>query len=332
MGTLAGQRSGAVPPRAAAWLVGGSGALWVLGKAMRVSLSRRFGRPVRRGYDAAQVPSDAVDVRIVTETGAILRGWVREPVASRESDLPGPVALVIHGWGASAADMIPLSQPLLDVGLRVLLLDARGHGRSDDVGVATMPTFAEDLRAALGWLRCQPGIDADRIVLVGHSVGAGAALFVAADDHAIAGVVSLSSMAAPREFMAQRLRARLPDPLVWLALRYVEHIIGHRYVEFSPLHTIGRSTAPILLVHGALDHTVAFTDAERLHARVPGRSTLLVLPDADHADVGSIHEGKPSLVRFLHDAGVLPGSTTLPGPTVGRTDTPPGATSRIVAR
>lgn len=248
-----------------------------------------------------------------------LRGWLREPVAARKSGHPGPVALVIHGWGASAADMIPLSQPLLDAGLRVLLLDARAHGRSGDVGVATMPTFAEDLRTALDWLRRQPEIDPDRIVLVGHSVGAGAALFVAADDHAIAGVISISSMAAPREFMAQRLRARLPGPMVRLAMRYVEHIIGHRFVQFSPLYTIGRSTAPVLLVHGALDSTIPLTDAERLHARIPDRSTLLVLPEADHADFGSIQKGKPSLLRFLHDAGILPRGTTCPSPK-GRPD------------
>src|SRR5680860_1050937 len=156
MGTLAGSIPETVPLRAAAWVAGGTGVLWVFARAMRGALTRRFGRPVRRVFEAAQVPSDAADVRIVTEPGAILRGWLREPVAARESGLPGPVALVIHGWGASAADMVPLSQPLLDAGLRVLLLDARGHGRSGDVGVATMPTFAEDLRTALGWRRSPP--------------------------------------------------------------------------------------------------------------------------------------------------------------------------------
>jgi pimeloyl-ACP methyl ester carboxylesterase len=293
-----------------AGFAGGIGVLWLFAKATRAALSRRFGRPVRRVFEAAQVPPDAVDVRIVAEPGVILRGWMREPAAARRSGQPGPVALVIHGWGSSAADMVPVSQPLLDAGLRVLLLDARGHGRSGDVDVASMPSFAEDLRTALGWLRRQPGIDPDRIVLVGHSVGAGAALFVAADDHAIAAVVSVSSMAAPREFMAQRLRASLPDPLVPPALRYVEHIIGHRYVEFSPLSTIGRSAAPVLLIHGALDSTVSISDAERLHERSPDRSTLLVLPDADHADLGSVQEAEPSLLRFLREAGALPGRAT----------------------
>lgn len=310
---MAGSIPETLPLRAAAGVAVGTGVLWVLARAMRGELARRYARPVRRGFDAARVPFDAVDVKITTESGATLQGWLRAPLAAQDSSLPGPVALVIHGWGASAADMVPLSQPLLDAGLRVLLLDARGHGRSDDVGVAAMPTFAEDLRTALGWLRRQPGIDPDRIVLVGHSVGAGAALFVAADDHAIAGVISISSMAAPREFMAERLRARLPGSLVRLAMRYVEHIIGHRFVEFSPLYTIGRSTAPVLLVHGALDSTVSFADAERLHAQSPDRSTLLVLPEAGHADLGSIQEGKTALLRFLREAGIFPGRATACG-------------------
>ncbi len=300
------------PYRAAAWVAGGAGVLWACARAVRRESARRYGRPARREFDAAQVPSNAVDVGVITDSGATLHGWLREPVSCPESEsgLPRPVALVIHGWGASAADMVPLSEPLLEAGLCVLLLDARGHGRSGEVGVATMPTFAEDLRSALHWLRSHPQIDSDRIVLVGHSVGAGAALFVAADDHTIAGVVSISSMAAPRDFMAERMRSRFPSVLVRLALRYVEHVIGHRFIEFSPLDTIGRSTAPILLIHGAQDGTVPLADAQRLHAQSPDRSTLLILPQAGHADFGAIQEATPSLLRFLLEAGVVSGRAT----------------------
>lgn len=107
--------------------------------------------------------------------------------------------------------------------------------------------------------------------------------------------------------MAARLRARFPGLLVRIALKYVERIIGHRYDEFAPLHTIGRSTAPILLVHGLLDEIVPYRDAERLHAQCPERTTLLPLPNANHTDIEAIKEVKPTLLRFLHDVGVTPG-------------------------
>lgn len=302
-------------PHLRLWYLAGLGLLGIGPGMLRGALIRRYGRPARAAAPTDRTLTDAIDVTIPSGGGAVLRGWLREPNVTDEAGEPGPAALVIHGWGASAYDLLPLSEPLVEAGLRVLLLDARGHGRSDDVALASMPTFAADVRTALAWLRERPGIDPDRIVLVGHSVGAGAALFVAADDHAVAAVVSLASMAAPREFMAAQMRGGVPAPLIPLALRYVERVIGHRFTEFSPIHTIGRSVAPILLVHGTDDATVPVTDAQRLHAQVPDRSTLLLLPATDHAGLEAIQENKPALLRFLRDAGVI--DSAAPDPTGG---------------
>lgn len=288
---------------------GAVGVVWMLLAALRRGLTRRYGRPARRPAHAAQVPPDAVDVTIDSPNGSALRGWLRRPPDAAGDDEPRAAALVIHGWGGSSTDLLPLSEPLLAAGLHVLLLDARAHGRSDDVGLCSMPGFAEDIRTALTWLRRQPTIDPTRIILVGHSVGAGACLFVASEDPEIAGVVSLASMAAPREFMADLLSRHLPDPLTGLALRYVEHLIGHRFAEFSPVHTIGRIAAPVLLIHGDLDATVQPGDARRLHALAPGTSTLIMLPDTGHTSLEALQEVQPALRRFLHAAGVLVPST-----------------------
>lgn len=232
-------------------------------------VARHYGRPPRRPTTAR--PADALDVVVPTAGGAIVRGWLLEAPTGdpHRAGTPRAAALVMHGWGGSAADMLPVSEPLLAVGLDVLLLDARGHGRSDDADVVSMPSIAEDIRAALAWLRAQPQVDPARIVLVGHSVGAGACLFVAADDSAVAAVVSLASMADPEAFMAHSLRHRLPGVLTTLALRYVEHAIGHRFTEFAPVYTIGRVHAPVLLLHGRRDSTVPLSDAYRLHALAP---------------------------------------------------------------
>jgi alpha-beta hydrolase superfamily lysophospholipase len=235
----------------------------------------------------------------------VLRGWLIEAMPQPGATGPRGAALIVHGWGGSAADMLPVAEPLLDAGLHVLLLDTRCHGRSDDAGFSSMPTFADDIRDALVWLRRLPQVDPTRIVLVGHSVGAGACLFVAADDPRIAAVVTLASMADPHEFMTDRMRGRLPGPLTALALRYVERVIGHRFAEFSPIHTIGRVRAPILLLHGGRDTTVSISDAHRLHAQAPDHSTLVVLPEADHNSVEELSGARPALLGFLHDAGVL---------------------------
>src|SRR5680860_1629455 len=157
----------------------------------------------------------------------------------------------MHGWGGSALDMAPLAAPLREAGVHTLLLDARAHGRSDDSAITSMPHFAEDVAAGLSWLRAHPLVDPARIVLVGHSVGAGACLLAAHRDPGVAGVVSLSCMAEPRAVMTRLLSgAHLPRAVRWLALRYVEHAIGMRFATFAPLTLLPTLTMPVLLIHG----------------------------------------------------------------------------------
>lgn len=54
--------------------------------------------------------------------------------------------------------------------------DARCHGNSDDAPFTSTPRFAEDNDAGLRWLHTRDGIDGKRIALLGHSVGAAAAI------------------------------------------------------------------------------------------------------------------------------------------------------------
>ncbi len=280
------------------WLIAGTTAgaagLVVADRAAK----RRFGRP-RRRPNRHEVPTGAADVSLTAVDGSTLRGWW----LGSADGATGPAALVIHGWGGSAADMIPVADPLLRLGLHVLLLDARGHGRSDDVAVASMPSFADDVRAGMRWLRTRPEVDPTGVVLVGHSVGAGACLYAASDDPDTAAVIALASMADPRVFMRGQLQRVLPRPLATLALRYVEHTIGRRFEEFVPVATIAGIHAPVLLLHGAQDTTVPVADAYRLHALAPANTTLRVIDDADHFSVEALDRAGPVLAQFL--AGAL---------------------------
>lgn len=211
----------------------------------------------------------------------------------------------MHGWGGSAAEMARLVVPLLAAGMHVLLLDARCHGRSDDDEFASMPRFAEDVESGLAWLRQRDDVDRSRLVLVGHSVGAGACLLVASRDRSVAAVVAIASMAHPGLFMERVLGQRLPGPLTSLALRYVERTIGHRFETFAPVRTIGRIQAPVLLLHGDEDTTVPVADAYELHAHAPGGTELVVVEGADHTSIGAhIDAVTPAVHEFLRAAGV----------------------------
>ena len=184
----------------------------------------------------------------------------------------------------------------------VLLVDARCHGRSDDEDFTSMPRFAEDIAAALSWLRRQPGIAADRLALAGHSVGAAAALLHAAHHHDVRGVVSLSAFAHPREVMRTFMsEKRVPYPVVgWYVMRHVQRIIGTDFDDIAPVNTIAAVRCPVLLVHGRADRVVPVSDAVRILAK--SRRSRLLPVDGDHDLRGVLAVHADSLVEFLRAA------------------------------
>lgn len=269
--------------------------------ALGISGSRhvrgRFGRPwARRGTAALCGVPGALDVGVPGPGNARLRGWF---LTGEAADEQGPAALVMHGCGGSALDMAPLAAPMREAGLRTLLLDARAHGRSDDSAITSMPHFAEDVAAGVRWLRAHPLVDPARIVLVGHSVGAGACLLAAHRDPDVAGVVSLSCMAEPQAVVTRLLSdAKLPRALHRPVLRYVEHAIGMRFATFAPLATLPLLTMPVLLLHGGLDQVVPVDDAHRLAAVAPA-ACLRVLPDVGHADIDGVAAVSDTVREFV---------------------------------
>jgi dipeptidyl aminopeptidase/acylaminoacyl peptidase len=197
--------------------------MWLTGAiALTSALALRRGAHalILRGLRAPRLahqrtPTDvglaAQAVRLPTAQGKTLFAWF-VPVPGQ---VLGPAVVVMHGWGANASLMLPALAPLHAAGFAVLLIDARCHGESDDAPFTTLPRFAEDIEAGLDWLHQHPHIDTRRLAVMGHSVGAGAALLCATRRSDVRAVVSLSSFAHPLEIMRSFLaKARIPYPVL----------------------------------------------------------------------------------------------------------------------
>ncbi len=268
-------------------------------------------RAILRGLRAPRVPhllrtcdlpvasAHVREVALPGPGGRTLFAWLVMPAACAA---PVPAVLAMHGWGGNAEMMWPVVPPLHAAGCAVLLLDARCHGRSDDEVFTSMPRFAEDIAAGLAWLRRQPGIAADRLALLGHSVGAAAALLHASRHAGVRAVVSLSCFAHPCEVMRRYMAGkRVPYPVVgWYVLRHVQRVIGTSFDAIAPLRTIARVPCPVLLVHGMNDTTVPFDDAARLRAASPHAQWLPVAGDHDLRD--SLKPHAQVIINFLAPA------------------------------
>lgn len=257
---------------------------------------------IRRGLAAGRVAEQGEpdglpwrEVSLPTANGKHLFGWFI-PVAET-----APALVVMHGWGGNAAMMLPLAAPLHAAGYGLLLVDARCHGRSDDDSFASLPRFAEDIEAALLWLAAQPEVDSDRLGVVGHSVGAGAALLAASRQPVIRAVVSLAAFAHPAGMMRRWLTAKhIPHwPLGAYILAYVQHTIGYRFDDIAPCRTITQVDCPVLLVHGLEDTTVPVDEARQIHAARRSEAVSLLLIPGSHDDYGDIGKQLDALQLFL---------------------------------
>lgn len=263
---------------------------WLLLRVYRIPPTPTNPTPAELGLLAEDVACTAVD-------GTTLRGWFLA------AGPRAPAVVVLHGWGSAASDLLRAAPGLLAAGLSVLLIDVRGHGRSDRVDFMSMPRFAEDLEAAIAWLRARPGVDPDRIGLVGHSVGAGACLLAASRDPRVGAVVAIAAMAHPAELIRSSRGLRpAPTLLASRVLSTIEDTIGHRFDAFAPINTIRRVAAPVVVLHGDDDTTVPPRDAARLVDAAGGTARLRLVPEAGHRAVAPFLPLVPELATFLRQA------------------------------
>ena len=133
------------------------------------------------------LPYEEEEVRIHNEdSGLILAGTLTIP--SREA--PYAAVVLISGSGGQNRDsevfghklFLVLSDYLTKQGIAVLRFDDRGIGGSDgDFSAATTLDFADDVAAAVSYLRTRPDIEGIPVGLYGHSEGGLIATIVASD-------------------------------------------------------------------------------------------------------------------------------------------------------
>lgn len=268
--------------------------------AHRVILSGLRAPRVLHTTTPADFGLEARTVRILGRSGKTLFAWFIPAAGNAEA----PAVLVMHGWGSNASMMLPVAGPMHAAGYSVLLMDARCHGESDDEEFTSLPRFSEDIEAGLAWLKQQPGLGSSPLAVVGHSVGAGAALLSASRRDDLCAVVSISAFAHPREVMRNYLAAyRIPYTVVgWYVLRHVQNVIGTRFENIAPINTVVHARCLVLLVHGTEDETVPFNDARRIHAAAPAGVAQCVAIPGGHDLSQSLPDHGGQVMHFLNQA------------------------------
>jgi pimeloyl-ACP methyl ester carboxylesterase len=188
-----------------------------------------------------------------------------------------------------------LAGAIAKAGYMVVRYDKRGYGQSGGRSESsTLADQAEDVRSVVRWLNERKDVDAKRIAVVGHSEGAWVAMLAATRERRIAAVVSLAGAGTTGAelVLAQQQKALEQSSLtpqdraarVALQKQINSAVLSGKGWEgvppnvrkeadtpwmqsvllFDPAKTLEDVRQPILFVHGAIDHEVEASNAERL--------------------------------------------------------------------
>ncbi len=210
--------------------------------------------------------------------------------------------ILVHGWGGNAQMMLPLALPFHEAGMNVLLYDARNHGKSDGDTFSSLPRFAEDLSSVIAWTTQRDS--SQKIVVLGHSIGAAAAMLAASHRTDIDLVIGMSGFAHPNLVMRRHLdRPWLPQWFKPLILSYVQWVIGYRFDEIAPMNRIRYIRCPVLLVHGTEDRVVPISDMRLIeqNALLENNVHVVAIEGAHHNSVDQFRQHANYLIDFIHE-------------------------------
>lgn len=218
--------------------------------------------------DYELIPLQTVDgTRIVAQFGRALgpRGEPM-PVPTR-----APTVIFFYGNGAFAAQMGNEFGHFRRLGMNVLIPEYPGYGMSG--GKPGERAFYSAADAAYDYLLGRPGIDRERIVAAGWSMGSAVAIDLASRRRVLAVVTVSAFTTLPA--VAHALQPWMPVSL----------IIRSR---FDNLGKIPAVTCPIMIIHGDRDEIVPPNMAGALAAAAKARVTSYTVEGGGHNDVFAV--------------------------------------------
>lgn len=243
-------------------------------------------QPVRTpGADTppADAPPSTAGGWLTVSDGVRLRYWFVPGAGTG----PRPAVVLLHGLQANRDSMLPRAAVLARHGFAALVLELRGHGASGGDYTTLGDREVDDVSAALTYLTTRPDVDAGRVAMLGHSLGAIIALRTAAARPGIRAVIAESafvSVAAVAPAVIRALSGRAPVPSAGAVLWTMDKLTSSAPSGVRADDATRALRRPVLFVHGALDELAPLGGARQL-AGLAATAELFVIEAAGHADL-----------------------------------------------
>ena len=208
------------------------------------------------------------DCYFTTADGVKLHGWYCIPNRKGGRGLiPVPAQMVLlwfHGNAGNITDRYEMIRALMQVPIRVLIIDYRGYGKSE--GSPTERGLYADADAAWRYLSSERAVPVENIIIFGKSLGGAPA-------------IDLATRVQPAGLIVQSSFTSIPG----MAGTLIPHFPGMLLrTKMDSINKIGRVSCPKLLIHSPADELVPFEMGRQLYAAAAEPKRFYEVPRAPH--------------------------------------------------
>ncbi len=221
----------------------------------------------------------AETVSIPVGDGSPISGWLVEG-----SPAHGGV-LLLHSYRSDRRSMVPRIRFLKQAGYTTLLVDLRSHGETTGDGITFGVREAEDVTAALAYLKDR--VQGRPTGVIGFSLGGAATLMA---DRPLQSQAVVLEAVYPRiqDAINHRLELRLGPLGQWLTPLFLWQLkprLGIELDELAPISRIGDLGLPVMVVGGSEDRRTPERETRLLYERASDPKSLWIVPGARHEDL-----------------------------------------------
>jgi fermentation-respiration switch protein FrsA (DUF1100 family) len=215
------------------------------------------------------------------------------------------VILAQHGYKSNRGEMLNETAMLRRHGYGVLITSTRAHDMSDGTLITFGVNEMRDLEAWYQFALRQPGVDPERIGIIGNSMGGSLAIEFAAKTPGIGAVVTNSAFSSINDTIETSIRfftGLPPFPFAPLMAFWAKQETGVDIQRIDAKRWIGQiSPRPILVMQGGADVVISPDNGKRLFEAARDPKSFWFDPRVPHAafDVALPEEYERRVVGFF---------------------------------
>ncbi len=223
--------------------------------------------------------------------GQRIYGMLHLPDGTKDAGKKAPAVAMCHGFTGNRIEahrlFVKAARHFARQGIAVLRFDFRGSGESEgDFEQVTVSGEITDALAALQFLRQQPYVDAERIGLIGLSLGGCVATCAAARDRRVKALVLWAAVGDLKGLISrwdEPIRQQIETQGYWdMGGWKISKAFYEDAQKVEPLREILGYDGATLIVHGTNDAAVPVDQAHLYYTAVRGVKRLHLIDGADH--------------------------------------------------